>query len=468
LKRIAPLAPVFASLIASAVFIVLNGYSFGGATQRLPGTSPSSDQVNVLPSVYRYHDASLFTSDFQIQSGAAFKTILWPMVGWACPPEGVPWAFFLLHVASLTAAFFLLWRLAVECCTNASAPSIASAMGGVSMMEGAKAPIIATPPLAAQEMGRPNGETVCGSGPIAGLLAMILIIVVRISPAAEPTLDAAFYTRGAALPFGLAAVLYSLRGRILGPGALLVTAAAIHAITALQVLCVCVPLLLMSPAWPPRRRRFAMAGLALAIAAIVWGIETVMSPAVLRPGEAWIAQQRAVNGSHLFVDLIPQSAWREFAVCGLFLLPALAARAGDPMRRLAGAAIMCAALSVCLGVAGQVSGASVLLQLSPLRGLKLTMILSLVSAAVLVVRSFRDCATSGGSRAARVAAVAGGAALLALVCRQHYAAVAAFALMMAFADVAKWVRVIAIVAAGAIGAGSSASTRRAAGRIRRE
>jgi len=447
LKRTILLAPLVASSVATFVFIALSGYSFGGVTQRLPGTSPSSDQVNVLPQVYRQYDSTLFSRDPQMRSGATFATILWPIIGRVCPPASVNWVFFLLHVVSLTASFWLVWRLAAEC-----------------------------------------------GGACAGYLAIILFVVMRISPASEPTLDAAFYTRGAALPLGLAAILLVLRSRTLWAGAMLVLAAAIHAITALQVLCVCMPLAILSPTVSPARRWRYVAALVVG-GVIVWsGIETVMIPQVLRPGAAWIALQRSVNGGHLFIDLIMQSAWREFAVCAVFLLPALALRSGavavsaqeggappfhaafepgavtsqshclkqwhtvraggqcDPLRRLAGAALIGAALSICLGVAGQLSETSILLQLSPLRGLKLTMILSLVSAAALVARSIERDSAASGARSARVAAIAGGAALMALVCHQHYLAIAAFVVMTLVGDGPRWLRAVSLVAAGAIAA----------------
>lgn len=431
-------ASIALSLIATVVFIILNGYAFGGSTQRLPGTSPSSDHANVLPQVYREYDAGLFLKDPQIRSGATFQTILWPIIGRLCPPERVNWAFFVLHVLCMAVSFALLWRLAAECCAGKRA-----ATGGVTMSEGAQMPIIATP-FAAQRMGHPRGA-------LAGLLAIILFVVIRISPAAEPTLDTAFYTRGAALPLGLAAILLSLHGRQFWAAAFFMLTAAIHAITAMQVLCVCLPLALMSSAVSAVRRRLNVVALVAAVAVVWAGIETVTIPASLRPGSAWIAMQRAVNGSHLFVDFIPQSAWREFAVCALFLLPALSQPPGDRMRRLAAAALVGGMASVGLGIAGQFTETSILLQLSPLRGLKLTMILSLVSAAVMASRLIGSTTATGGAKS-RVAAVAAGAALLALVCRQHYFVLGSFVVMTLAGDGAKWIRAASVLMAGAIAA----------------
>lgn len=406
MKITSPLAPFVASLAATTVFIILNGYSFGGSTQRLPGTSPSSDHVNVLPQVYHQHDPALFSRDPQITSGATFATVLWPIIGCICPPECVPWTFFLLHVVCAAASFGLLWRLASE----------------------------------------------CDGGQLAGLLAIILLVVIRISPGAEPTLDTAFYTRGAALPLGLAAIQLVLRNRTAWAAVMLVFAAAIHAITALQVFCVSLPLALMLPGPVRRNRRTVFLAMVMTVAAAGWLFGTTAMLQVLRPGEAWIAMQRAVNGSHLFVDLIPQSAWREFAVCVLFLLPALAQPVGDPMRRLASAALIGSVASVLLGLAAQISEASILLQLSPLRGLKLTMILSLVSAAVMTTRRIDPMVLAGSSRTARISAISGGMALVALMCRQHYLALVAFAVMSFFSDAPKLVRAISIVIAGGLAA----------------
>jgi len=405
LKLNSPLAPVAAAIIATSVFIALNGYAFGGSTQRLPGTSPSSDHANVLPQVYRAYEASLFSKDPQIQSGATFKTILWPIIGRLCPPQRVNWAFFVLHVVCTSACFWLVWRLAEW----------------------------------------------CGGGVFAGLLAVILFVVIRISPAAEPSQDAAFYTRGAALPLGLAAILLVFRGRFARAAGFLGLAGAIHAITALQVFCVVLPLALMLPGPVRHNRRTAILAIGTAMAA-AWVFGTTAMLPVLRPGAAWIAMQRAVNGSHLFVDLIPQSAWREFAVCALFLLPAMSLSYDHPVRRLAHAALIGAVASVLLGLAGQISEMPILLQLSPLRGLKLTMILSLVSAAVMTARGVEAIAKSDNSRAARLSAIAGGAALLALVCRQHYLAIAAFAVMTFFDNAPKLLRTICLVIAVALAA----------------
>lgn len=404
MKLNSPLALVVASLIATIVFVALNGYAFGGSTQRLPGTSPSSDHANVLPQVYHAYDAGLFAKDPQIQSGATFKTLLWPVIGRLCPPQRVNWAFFVLHVVCVSASFWLVGRLAVE----------------------------------------------CGGGTLAGLLALILFVVIRISPAAEPTLDTAFYSRGAALPLGLTAILLGLRGRSAWAAGLLVVSAAIHAITALQVFCVVLPLALMLPGPVRPNRRIVLLAMAMAAAGWLFGNTAMLQ--VLRPGAAWIAMQRAVNGSHLFVDLIPQSAWREFAVCALFLPPTLGQSPGDPLRRLASAALIGAIASVLLGVAGQISEASILLQLSPLRGLKLTIVLSLVSAAVLTARQIERSRRSDASRLARLSAIAGGAALLALVCRQHCLALAAFAVMTILGEAAMWLRATSVVIAAALAA----------------
>src|ERR1043165_9498377 len=57
-------------LIAVAVLVILhiaiNGYSFGGVTQRRPFTSPSSDHANIIPWVQWYADTSLYPRDFAI------------------------------------------------------------------------------------------------------------------------------------------------------------------------------------------------------------------------------------------------------------------------------------------------------------------------------------------------------------------------------------------------------------------
>ncbi len=404
MKLTSPLAPVAASFIATAVFIALNGYAFGGSTQRLPGTSPSSDHANVLPQVYREYDSALFSKDPQILSGATFKTALWPIIGRLCPPHRVNWAFFLLQVVCTSASFWLVWRLAVE----------------------------------------------CGGGVFAGLFAVILLVVIRISPAAEPTLDTAFYTRGAALPLGLAAILLILRNRSAWAAVMIVFAAGIHAITALQVLCVCLPLALISPGPVRRNRRILMLALGMAMAAVGWLFATKAMLQVLWPGEAWIAMQRAVNGSHLFVDLIPQGAWREFAVGVLFLLPALAQPVGDPLRRLASASLLGAMASVLLGLAAQISETAILLQLSPLRGLKLSLILSMISAAVIAARHSEMIVLPDISRSARVAAIVGSAALLALVGRQHYLAIGAFTIVTIFSDGPRSLRAISLIVAGGL------------------
>src|SRR5205823_5396563 len=84
---------------------------------------------------------------------------------------------------------------------------------------------------------------------MAGLLAALLFVVVRISPAGEPTTDAAFYTRSAALPPALAALLLLWRRRPYAGFGLLILTLLIHSLTAFYASVIGITVWLLNPGW---------------------------------------------------------------------------------------------------------------------------------------------------------------------------------------------------------------------------
>lgn len=342
--------------------MALQGYSFGGCTDRLPGTSPSSDHANVLPWVHWHRDPSMYPRDPQIQCGAGYRTILWPLV--AALPQAIPleWVFFVGHWLTLAATYALLMAIARR----------------------------------------------AGADRRAAWLTAILFAATRISPAGEPTFDAAFYTRGAALPVALAALWLVLADRPLAGLACLLLAITVHAATAFHAAALVLPLWLASATGGRRWARAAaglaaFAALAVALAWLVGGGESL---SLGRPSDEWMELQRITNAGHVFIDAINPQAWWSF---GVLLIPVIwlavqrpgaavrednAPRSGDVHQarqpdlqepstattpiaaiRLARTTLLASGLLVLVGwmAAGPLPN-KLLMQLLPLRGLKFSMV----------------------------------------------------------------------------------------------
>lgn len=346
-------------LLLSAIttlHVALNGYSFGGVTDRLPGTSPSSDHANVLPWIHAYRDAMLYSRDFQIQMGAGYRSIVWR--GVAALPASIPleWTFFLLHIATLLAVYSLLHALAFRLTRH-----------------------------------RGLAWTAC-----------LLFLAQRFSPGGEPTFDAAFYLRSLALPLNLAAILLLLKGRAWSAVLLLSAGVAVHGASAVHAMAVAAALLLFDA-----RLSRAHRGLCLVMMpALTWMIARLVgSDAVgaFEPASGdWLAIQRLTNGDHLFPPAWDNPAWRPLLPLLLPILHvAIDRRASPASRRIARAVLIVAVFMPLLAwFTARTLPLKFLFQMMPLRAMKLVMVLALPLCAAWIGGRSRDIRTAVGWRRA--------------------------------------------------------------------
>lgn len=333
---------VAAVVVAVLMHVAVNGYAFGGCTDRPLVTSPSSDHANILPWVHWYQDHALYRHDLEIQSNARYATVLWPAVAALARVVPLEWTFFLLHLLCLTATYFLLFLIGRQ--------------------------------LAA-----------CDA---AGLLACLFFLVARDGPAGESTHDAAFYTRGAALPLALWSIWLGLRGRGIAAFVALAGTVAIHSLTAFYV----APLLTIFWCASPgltRAARLIPVGMGMVLSFFVaWLIGGDQAAWLGPPSQEWLNLQRGNNAMHVFPRMWGHAVWHDLAVCGLFLVVALRGGVALPSSRLAWAALVSGALLTGLGrLTTEVSPSMLFMQLQPLRGLKFTILASLLCAASLIARS---------------------------------------------------------------------------------
>src|SRR5262249_16331987 len=153
----------------------------------------------------------------------------------------------------------------------------------------------------------------------------LLFIAGRVSPAGEPTTDAALYTRSAALPLALAGLLLLWRGRAYYGFGILIAALLIHSLTAFYAAVVGISLwMLPAPAreWHGQshslfhdRSRWLPLLLFLGAATVCAKLLAGPEPMHLGgPAPFWMELQHRSNGGHVFAREWGESVWREFAI----------------------------------------------------------------------------------------------------------------------------------------------------------
>lgn len=328
--------PLAVACIAALTFLHLavNGYSFGGANGR--PASPSSDHANIVPWVDFYQDSSLFPHDAAIQMDASYATVLWRGVALGSHLLPVEWGFFLLHLLTLAAMHATIFLLARRGCSSDA----------------------------------------------AGLLACLLFVVVRHGPAGVDTHDPALYTRTAALPAGLFALWLILSRRPLLAAAVLGAAYCIHPLTAFYLSAIAVPLWLLSTDLPWSHRIQPLVLLVVVVAASSWIVGGAGTAQLGPPSEAWLQLQMGNNSMHLFPWLWDEGVWRDFLLSVLSLMPPLLSPGERDDRRLALSTLLAASGLLALGWTTTAWLPSMLfMQLQPLRGLQMTIVIGLVLAA---------------------------------------------------------------------------------------
>jgi len=364
------------ALAAAAIHIAVNGYAFGGCTIKPLVTSLSSDHANILPWVYWYQDPSLFPHDLQIQTGASYATVLWRLLGWLGKFIPVAHVFFGCHVAALVGTYAALIKLASLLADTAW----------------------------------------------AGVAACALFVVARDAPAGEATHDPALYTRMVALPLVLASVYGALRSRpILTFGAFL-AAVAVHLLTAFYASPIITGLWLWSTGISLCRRLAWLLGVLGATIAIAVLLSGGAGISLGTPGIEWLNLQRGNNAMHLFPSQWRASVWRDALIASALLVFPMIGWAVHSQRRLSSVALMSTGLFALTGwviASGTIAGQSaralrrfsiivlvscgllglmgwyfaemrpsmLLMQLQPLRGIKLGMILACVAGAAWLCRS---------------------------------------------------------------------------------
>lgn len=340
--RLGPVVILLIALGATAVHLAVNGYSFGGCTERLPAASPSGDHANILPWVYWYQDNSLFPHDLQIQSGAAYATVLWRMVAWCGRAISLPYVFFTLHLIALVGTYAALFSL-----------------------------------------GQLLGENAWAGG-----MACALFIVAHDAPAGEATHDPAFYTRMAALPLVLAAVHGALRARPILTFGSLAAAVAVHLLSAAYAAPIVLALWLFSSGRSRLTRGWWMAGFFIIAALIVYGLGGSAGVTLGRPTDQWLDLQRGNNEMHLFASRWPWAVWQAITYAGVFLLLPLMTGMTPLLRRFATIIVLsCGLLALAGWLFAEKQPSMLVMQLQPLRGLKIGMILALVCGAAWLCRT---------------------------------------------------------------------------------
>lgn len=334
LRRL-PLPLGLACIVALTILhLGVNGYSFGGSNGR--PASPSSDHANIIPWVHFYQDPSLFPHDAAIRMKASYATVLWRGVALLSRLISVQWAFFLLHALTLAATYAMIFFIARR----------------------------------------------GSSADAAGLLACLFFVLVWHGPAGVDTHDPALYTRTAALPVGLGALWLLLARRPVLAAAVLGATYCIHPLTAFYVATIAVPFWLLRGEIPWLRRLLPLVLLVLLVAASSWAIGDVGPMRLGPPSTAWLELQLGNNAMHLFPWMWGGSVWRDLLMSVLFLMPPLLWPGEMDDRRLALSALLAAAGLLALGWTTTAWLPSmVFMQLQPLRGLQMTILVSLILAA---------------------------------------------------------------------------------------
>ncbi len=341
-RHLRPLATLMIALVAASVHVAVNGYSFGGCTERLPAASPSGDHANILPWVYWHQDDSLFPHDPQIQSGASYATVLWRIVALCGRAIQLPYVFFVFHILALIGTYAALFCL---------------------------------------------GQLLGGNA-WAGGMACALFVVACDAPAGEATHDPAFYTRMAALPLVLASVYGALRARPILAFATLTASVAVHLLTAFYAAPIVLGLWMFASGPSRQTRALWAAGFVCAAIGIAFMIGGGAGIRLGRPGDEWLDLQRGNNVMHLFPSHWPREVWRGMNRATVFLLISLVRGTTPQLRRFSLIVIMsCVVLALAGWLFAEKWPSMLIMQLQPLRGLKLGMILALVAGGAWLCRS---------------------------------------------------------------------------------
>jgi len=378
-RRFSPAMVAATVTVLTVLHLGLNGYSFGGASET--AASPSSDHANILPWIYWYQDQTLFPHDLQIQSGAGYDTVLWRAIAWVARAIDLEWTFFAVHTLALAASYLALFLLA----------------------------------------------RLWSATDWAGALAGLLFVVVRGTPAGVATHDPALYTRGAALPLALFALLFVLRVRPYAGFALLLAAHLIHPLTAFYALAIAGPAALVDSRlrWGHRLTPVALFVVAAIAASMLMGGGAPLH--VGAPSAQWMQLQIGNNAMHLFPNRWGERVWREFAVCALFLLLPILSPQRPSEHRVA--AILIIGGGGLLAMVGWITTYQVksmlFMQLQPFRGLQLVTVLALVFAATQIAEVL------SASRREALPAAAASLVLVGLMATHTYLIAAGFAFLVA-------------------------------------
>ena len=258
--------------------------------------------------------------------------------------------------------------------------------------------------LGTLEAVRGLGSFLAGQ-PRAGWLAALVFTAVYSAPAGVDTMDAALYSRVAALPLALAGLILLLRARAAAGLCALGAAFVLHPLTGLYAAAIALPLHAAEVAIPGRRRALALgaAGLAVLAYALVVGDRAALA----RPTAEWIDLQRGNNAMHLFPATWRPGVWMDLAVLLPWLLDAALQDQASPARRLARATVLGGALLAAAGLAAALWPVSrLLLEIQPLRGLAVVMVVASVLAAVRLAARGPGRAAGLAARAVAIAGLA--------------------------------------------------------------